>query len=74
MGVVPVQHRGTAAARTGRAFKTLCAACRSSDAGLNVTPELVSLILSGTPPREAFLLGGHFISSGSQAAVYGPSR
>ena len=39
----------------------ICAACQSSDAALDVTLELVNLILSAELPREAFLLDGLLI-------------
>ena len=39
----------------------ICAACQSSDAALDVTLELVNLILSGEFPREAFLRDGLLI-------------
>ena len=41
----------------------ICAACHSSDAALDVTFELVNLVLSGELPREAFLLDGLLIGA-----------
>ena len=54
-------HRGAAAGPSGWTFEMICAACQSSDAALDVTLELVNLILSGELPREAFLLDGLLI-------------
>ena len=53
---MPAHHQGTAAGPSGWTFEMICAACQSSDAALDVTLELVTLILSGELPREAFLL------------------
>ena len=60
VGIVS-SHRGTAAGPSGWTFEMICAACQSSDAALNVTLELVNLILSGELPREGFLLDGLWI-------------
>ena len=57
-------HRGTAAGPSGWTFEMICAACQSSHAALDVTLELVNLILSGELPREAFLLNGLLIGLG----------
>ena len=61
VGIVSSQYRGTAAGPSGWTFDMICAACQSSDAALDVTLELVNLILSGELPREAFLLDGLLI-------------
>ena len=54
-------NRGTAAGPSGWTLEMICAASLSSGAALNVTLELVNLILSGELPREAFLLDGLLI-------------
>ena len=51
VGIVSSHHRGTAAGPSGWTFEMICAACQSSDATLDVTLELVNLILSGELPR-----------------------
>ena len=56
VGILSAHHRGTAAGHSAWAFKKICAACQSSDAALDVTLDLVNLILSGELPRGAFLL------------------
>ena len=61
VGMVSSHHRGTAAGPSGWTFEMICAACQSSDAALDVTLELVNLLLSGELPREAFLLDGLLI-------------
>ena len=61
VGIVSAHHRGTAAGPSGWTFEMICAACQSSNAALDVTLELVNLILSGELPREAFLLDGLLI-------------
>ena len=61
VGIVSSHHRGTAAGPSGWTFVMICAACQSSDAALDVTLELVNLILSREFPREAFLLDGLLI-------------
>ena len=47
VGTVSSHHRGTAAGPSGWTFEMIYAACQSSDAALDVTLELVNLILSG---------------------------
>ena len=54
--VVSTHHRGTAAGPLGWTFEMICAACQSANAALDVTLELVTLILSRELPREAFLI------------------
>ena len=61
VAIVSAHHRGTAAGPSGWTFKMIYAACQSADATLDVTLELVNLILSGELPREAFLLDGLLI-------------
>ena len=58
VGIVSVHHRGTAAGPSGWTFEMICAAFQSSDAALDVTLDLVNLIMSGELPREAFQLNG----------------
>ena len=50
-------HRETAAGPSVRAFEMICAAYQSSDAALDVTLELINLIMTGELPRDDFLLG-----------------
>ena len=61
VGIVSSQHPGTAAGPSGWTFEMICAACKSSDAALDVTLELVQPILSGELPRQAFLMDGLLI-------------
>ena len=61
VGIVSAHHRETAAGLSGWTFEMICAACQSSEAALDVTVKLVSLILSGELPRQAFLLDGLLI-------------
>ena len=61
VGIVSAHHRGTAAGRPGLSFEMMCAAYPSSDAALDVTPDLVHLLLSGELPQEAFLFDGLLI-------------
>ena len=61
VGIVSSHHHGTAAGPSGWTFEMICAACKSSDPALDVTLELIILILSGELPREAFLLDGLLI-------------
>ena len=62
--VVPVvcaHQRGPAAGPSGWTFERICTACKSSDATIDATVEVVNLILSAELPREAFLLDGLLI-------------
>ena len=61
VGIVSAHHRGTVAGPSGWTFEMICAACQPSVAALDVTLELVNLILSGKLPREAFQLDGVLI-------------
>ena len=61
IGVVAARHKGTAAGPSGWTFEMICAACQTSDSALDVTLQIVNLILSGELPREAFLLEGLLI-------------
>lgn len=54
--IVAAHHRGSAAGRSGWTFEFICAACQTSDAALQVTLDVVNLVLSGEMPREIFLL------------------
>ena len=40
------RHRGTAEGPSGWTFEMICAACRSSDAALDVTLKLVNPVMS----------------------------
>ena len=54
-------HRGTAAGPSVWTFEMICAACQSSDAALDVTLELIILILLGELRRVDFLPDGLLI-------------
>ena len=51
VGIVSAHHRGTAAGPSEWTLEMICAACRSSDAALDVNLELVILILTGSSHR-----------------------
>ena len=61
VGTVSAHHQGTAAGPSGWKFEMICAARQSSDTALDVTLELVNIILAAEVPREAFLLDGLLI-------------
>ena len=57
VGIVSARHWGTAAGPSEWMYEIICAACQPSDAAdVDVTLELVNLILSRELPRETFLL------------------
>ena len=71
VAIVSAHHWGTAAGPSGWTFEMICAACQPSDAALDVTLELVNLILSGELPREAFLLGQIYMPSAVPPEIIG---
>ena len=54
VGIVSAPRRGTGAGPLVWTIEIICAACQLSDAALDVTLELINLILSGYLSREAF--------------------
>ena len=55
VGLLSAHCRGTAVQPSWWTFEIICSACQSSDAALDVTLELVNLILSGELQRETYL-------------------